>query len=445
MLHARIQYTDGARYERTMGVWSRLAGTPFLDWLDAPRHLRWIDVGCGNGSFTRLLVERCMPCEVIGVDPSAAQLAYADRHPAGGVASFVEGNAFALPFPDNAFDAAVMALVIFFVPDPARGIAEMKRVVRPGGLVSAYAWDMMNDGFPYSAMQAEMSRFGIAPAYPPRPEISEQMALEQAWNAAGFNGVLSHVFVVQRTFDDFEDLWTAACMTASVAPLLAAMPPDDVTELRTRMEARSPADPSGKVTTSARVTAVRGRVPTRLAAMPPGATPHDQTMRPSGGEDLLPRAAMHMTPKATKPARGGLAYLAERVAGGCPPHFLLYGASAIASRFVRAATYHGYYPGLQRVTQPWRQSGRMSCFNRQVPCAEFPVSTTYADNALPPGTVVRVRPSSPTTARRFKPRMNVGRVVNRDPREVACLDVALLRPFGSHARPRLERNDGHAG
>ena len=54
----------------------------------------------------------------------------------------------ALPFQDNSFDLAVMALVIFFVPDPAKGVAEMVRVVSPGGTVAAYAWDMAGGGFP---------------------------------------------------------------------------------------------------------------------------------------------------------------------------------------------------------------------------------------------------------------------------------------------------------
>ena len=57
----------------------------------------------------------------------------------------------ALPFGDDSFDAAVMALVLFFVPEPAQGVAEMARVVRPGGLVAAYLWDFGGGGFPFSS------------------------------------------------------------------------------------------------------------------------------------------------------------------------------------------------------------------------------------------------------------------------------------------------------
>ena len=143
-----------------MGKWSQLAGDTFLDWLAPEPGLRWLDVGCGNGAFTEMIVERCAPVSVQGIDPSEGQLAFARTRPASRVAQFRQGDAMALPFPDDTFDVAVMPLVIFFVPDPARGVAEMARVVCPGGTVTAYAWDMSGGGFPYEALQAEMRGAG---------------------------------------------------------------------------------------------------------------------------------------------------------------------------------------------------------------------------------------------------------------------------------------------
>src|SRR5208282_5224519 len=124
MTEQKIRFDDGAAYERFMGVWSRFAGEIFLDWLAPGPGLQWIDIGCGNGAFTELLVARCAPSEVQGIDPSEAQLAFAHTRPATRVAEFRQGEAMALPFSTDRFDAAIMALVIFFVPDPAKGVAE---------------------------------------------------------------------------------------------------------------------------------------------------------------------------------------------------------------------------------------------------------------------------------------------------------------------------------
>ena len=81
MPEQQIRFDDGASYERMMGVWSRLAGDVFLDWLKPRSGLRWIDVGCGNGAFTELIVKRFAPADVHGIDPSEAQLDFARTRP----------------------------------------------------------------------------------------------------------------------------------------------------------------------------------------------------------------------------------------------------------------------------------------------------------------------------------------------------------------------------
>ncbi len=76
-----IRFNDGAGYERFMGAWSQLAGARFLEWLAPAAGWRWLDVGCGNGAFTELVVARCAPRAVSGIDPSEAQLAFARTRP----------------------------------------------------------------------------------------------------------------------------------------------------------------------------------------------------------------------------------------------------------------------------------------------------------------------------------------------------------------------------
>jgi SAM-dependent methyltransferase len=109
------------------GGWARgsqRVGDVFLSWLVAARGKRRLDVGCGNGAFTELLIQRCGAAEVQGVDPSEPQLAFAHARAGASGAAFLQGDALALPFDPDRFDAAVMALVIFFVPDPAAGVVE---------------------------------------------------------------------------------------------------------------------------------------------------------------------------------------------------------------------------------------------------------------------------------------------------------------------------------
>ena len=261
MPEPQILFDDGAAYERYMGRWSQLAGDVFLDWLAPEKGLRWLDVGCGNGAFTEMLFERCVPAAIDGVDPSAAQLAFARTRPAAKLARFHQGDAMALPFPDDAFDVAVMPLVIFFVPDPAQGVAEMARVVRAGGTVAAYGWDLTEGGFPYTALQAEMRAMGIAPGMPPSPQAARIDVLQDLWRGAGLDAIETRAIEVERTFDDFEDWWTTVLTGPSVSAKLAAMTPDDRAALKDRMRAHHPADAAGRVTYGARANAVKGRVP----------------------------------------------------------------------------------------------------------------------------------------------------------------------------------------
>ena len=260
MAEDKIVFEDGAGYERMMGKWSQLVGEVFLDWLAAPAGWRWVDVGCGNGAFTELLVDRCAPSEVRGIDPAQGQLAFARTRPAARVAQFHQGDAAALPFADGHFDAAVMALVIFFVPDPAQGVAEMARVVRPGGLVAAYGWDMLGGGFPLDALRTEMRALGVMPTLPPSVDASRMDVMRQLWTGAGLQAVEAREITVQRTFENFDDYW-ATSMFSSNGPKVMAMPAGDREVLKQRLRARLPIDAAGRITHGARANAIKGRVP----------------------------------------------------------------------------------------------------------------------------------------------------------------------------------------
>ena len=156
-----IKFEDGEVYEQLMGVWSQSVGLEFLKWLTPLENQRWIDIGCGNGAFTEQIIRNCVPKKVQGIDPSDAQIGFARNRLEGEVVSFQSGDAMQLPIGSNQFDIATMALALFFVPEPMRGVQEMSRVARTGGLVSAYVWDMFGGGFPLEPIHSAMRAINI--------------------------------------------------------------------------------------------------------------------------------------------------------------------------------------------------------------------------------------------------------------------------------------------
>lgn len=262
MAETAITFDDGADYERFMGVWSRLAGERFLDWLGPQPGLAWLDVGCGNGAFTQLLFDRAAPARVVGVDPSEGQLAFARTRLAGLPAEFRRADATATGLDDGEADAAVMALVLFFVPEPERGVAEMARATRPGGLVCAYAWDVLGGHFPHEKAREVMRELGLPVIYPPRSDAAELAALRALWAGAGLVGVETTVIEVERRFPDFAAFWEASRAGAGARGAGPAPAPETVAELRRRLEARLPRDPDdGAIIVRARANAVRGTKP----------------------------------------------------------------------------------------------------------------------------------------------------------------------------------------
>ena len=252
-----MQFQDGKSYESMMGVWSALVGAPFLDWLHVPAGAKWADIGCGNGASTELIVARAKPTLVEALDPSEAQLAFARKRHSAGIANFTLGSALQLPYPDGTFDVAIMALVIFFVPDPARGVAELRRIVRKGGLVAAYAWDIEGGGFPYEDVHAAMRAVGFEPILPPHSEVARPEALHRLWTDAGLVDVETREITVTRTFASDEDYWSTATSAPGIAPVLARLDSKQLDRVHDSIRASRN---SGRLVVEGRAHAVRGSV-----------------------------------------------------------------------------------------------------------------------------------------------------------------------------------------
>lgn len=254
-------FTDGDAYERMMGRWSQLAGATFLDWLEAPRNLSWLDVGCGNGTFTEVLISRCAPSAVQGIDPSEAQIAYARSREATKPARFDTGDAQSLPFGPASFDAATMALVISFIPDPERAVREMARVVRPSGLVATYMWGV--GGLPQQPFRAAAKALGLpVPPHVAASNVTECDGMQALWELAGLKDIETRRIDIEVTYDDFEDFWESnMALPPPAVQYVTKLPPSDKEKVRAWLQESLPRDPQGRISYGAHANAVIGRVP----------------------------------------------------------------------------------------------------------------------------------------------------------------------------------------
>jgi SAM-dependent methyltransferase len=257
-----LSFNDSAAYERLMGRWSRAVAPIFLDWLQAPPAARWLEIGCGTGVFTEVLLDRASPAAVSAIDPSKEQIAQARSRPALRRTEFQVANAEALPFLDGVFCIVVSALVINFIADRPRALAEMRRVARAGGMVGGYIWDFAPELSPSGPMRQTMRRFGMAIPDLPGTHESGLGALAALFERAGFVGVAGTPIDITVSFPNFESFWLA--QTPSYAPttrMINAMPDTDRRKLMETVRVALPLSSEGAIEYSARANAIKARVP----------------------------------------------------------------------------------------------------------------------------------------------------------------------------------------
>lgn len=166
-----------------------------------------------------------------------------------------------LPFANGGFDVATMALVIAFVPDPAKAVAELRRVVAPGGIAASYMWDLPG-GLPLAPLFKAMTAMGHPPQYPPSASVSQMEAMTALWRNAGLLSVESTVVRITVRFDDFDDLWTS--FTLPVGPQAKAVLDLNQAErqiLKDTLQPMLPAGPDGSISYESFANAVKGRCP----------------------------------------------------------------------------------------------------------------------------------------------------------------------------------------
>jgi SAM-dependent methyltransferase len=255
-------WAQGAGYERYVGRWSRLVANRFLQWLAISPGRAWLDVGCGTGALSQRILDCHAPARVVGIDSSEGFAAHARAHVIDPRAEFRVGDARALPVSDGEFDAVVCGLVLNFVPDPPRAVAEMRRATQPGGTVALYVWD-------YAGEMQLMRRFWDAAAAldPAASDLDEGRRfpicrpepLCALLADAGLRDVAAETIDVPTVFADFDDYWSPFLAGQGPAPgYCMSIPADRRLALREELRRMLPAGPDGVIRLTARAWAVQG-------------------------------------------------------------------------------------------------------------------------------------------------------------------------------------------
>jgi ubiquinone/menaquinone biosynthesis C-methylase UbiE len=200
------RWVAGEKYEPYVGRWSRLVAPRFVDWLELPERLRWADVGCGTGALSDAVLSAANPDRIVALDGSLGFVRYGRERLPDPAVFFGVSDAMRLPLADGAVHVTISGLVLNFLPDTGRALAEMRRVSAPGGTVAGYVWDyaggMQMMRFFWDAAVAESSAAAEVDEASRFP-ICRPDNLEAALAKAHLGAVVVHPIEVSTTFADF--------------------------------------------------------------------------------------------------------------------------------------------------------------------------------------------------------------------------------------------------
>jgi SAM-dependent methyltransferase len=201
-------FRNAEAYEHLMGRWSQRLAPLLIGFAGLSDGDRVLDVGCGTGSLTLALPQFADIAAATGIDVSTGYVEYARSRNTDHRLRFEHADARALPFANQSFDRAFSLLVLQFVPDPAGAVAEMRRVVRPGGTVAAAVWDDFG-GLLHVRMlfdiAAVLDQSTKRPYFRPLSAPDEMAAL---WRATGLTEVAQTSLLIRMEFESIDDYWS---------------------------------------------------------------------------------------------------------------------------------------------------------------------------------------------------------------------------------------------
>lgn len=256
----------GESYDAYMGRWSRPIASRFLDWLDLPEKLDWLEVGCGTGALTEAIVRQCAPAGVTAIDPSEGFISLARAKVGDPRVYFRIGDAASLArMSAVSRDVAVGGLVLNFIPDRVAALADVMRIVRRDGVVAFYVWDYPGGGIEFmrafwtAAVELDpevrdLTESGRFPFCTPEGLIT--LARE-----AGLRNPECCAIEVPSVFSDFEDYWRPFTLGTGPAPgYCAGLDPEQRERLRDKLSKMLPQREDGSIALNTRAWAVRAHV-----------------------------------------------------------------------------------------------------------------------------------------------------------------------------------------
>jgi ubiquinone/menaquinone biosynthesis C-methylase UbiE len=262
-------WKSGDPYEYFMGRWSSLAAQGFLDWLSPGHGLKWLDVGCGSGALSEAAIHGFQPENLIAMDQSEGFVLTAQKRLSSKAICKV-GNAVDLPIEDCSVELTVSGLVLNFIPDVGKALAEMKRVTVDGGTVAIYVWDYagkMDFLQKFWEAAAELRNEASALNEAKRFSDCNSAALMKIFAQAGFDQVITGPIEIDTYFTDFDDYWKPFLGGQGPAPTyLMSLSETERERLRNLIYERLPIQRNGSIPLSARALAVRGKVVDLAAA-----------------------------------------------------------------------------------------------------------------------------------------------------------------------------------
>jgi len=260
--------SSGDGYELQMGRWSRRLAELFLDFCECRDGESILDAGCGTGALTTAIMKRTKTARISGIDFSDVYVDHAKRTVLDARAEFRVGDICALPYNNGSFDRVLSLLVLHFVPDSCKAVAELRRVARPGATIGATVWDarggLVSNRIFFDAAAALYPSGNERRARNYTRPVSRPGELAQAWRTGGLINVQDTMLTIRMDFASFDDYWAPYEGKDGPGPeYLATLDTGQRQRLREVVRASYlDGDPDGPRSYAATAWAVKGTVPT---------------------------------------------------------------------------------------------------------------------------------------------------------------------------------------